>query len=213
MESGVSDGIQSRLGEFIGVGKEDLPQLRIINPSETMLKYNYEGAVSGLSSEAVGKFVSDFKAGTLQPHLKSDPIPENSTVDGLTVVVGKSFDSIVKDATKDVLMKYYAPWCGHCKALAPTWDDLAKDVMDIDDLVIAKMDSTTNEVADVEIRGFPTLKFYPKDNKAGVDYSGDRDLEAFKDFLSKNSSAYKAARGDSPEAVKSDSGAAASEEL
>ena len=95
MESGVSDGIQSRLGEFIGVGKEDLPQLRIINPSETMLKYNYEGAVSGLSSEAVGKFVSDFKAGTLQPHLKSDPIPENSTVDGLTVVVGKSFDSIV----------------------------------------------------------------------------------------------------------------------
>ena len=98
-----------------------------------------------------------------------------------------------------MLVKYYAPWCGHCKALAPTWDTLGDDVKDIEDLVIAKFDATANEVAGLEIRGYPTLKYYPKDNKAGVDYAGDRELDDFKKWLSENSSAYQAARASQPE--------------
>ena len=208
--SGVSDGIQSRLGEFIGVEKGDLPQLRIIKPAESMLKYQFEGSVADLTAESVGKFLDDFKADKLQPHLKSEDIPENATTDGLTVIVGKSWEDVVKDASKDVLVKYYAPWCGHCKSLAPVWDELAKDTADIEDLVIAKFDATANEVADLDIRGFPTLKFYPKDNKAGMDYSGDRDLAAFKSYLEEHSSAYKAAKPATPEGG---AGEGATEEL
>lgn len=44
------------------------------------------------------------------------------------VVVAKTFDEIVNDPTKDVLIEFYAPWCGHCKALAPKYDELAKKV-------------------------------------------------------------------------------------
>jgi len=61
-----------------------------------------------------------------------------------------------------VFVKYYAPWCGHCKKLAPIWDDLAKELSDVKGLVIGKFDATANEVDGVEIRGYPTLKFYPK---------------------------------------------------
>ena len=120
-----------------------------------------------MNVENISKFIGDFKAGKLEPFLKSQEVPDPQTVDGLTIVVGKSFDSIVNDSTKDVLVKYYAPWCGHCKALAPVWDDLAKDVEGIEDLVIAKFDATENEVQGVEIRGYPTLKFYPKGDKSG----------------------------------------------
>ena len=190
--SGVTDGIQSRLGEFLGVTKDQLPTLRLISPSNAMAKYQWEGDISALSTDSVRAFVSDFKDGKLKPHLKSEPVPEPATTEGLTVLVGNNWDEIVNDASKDVLVKYYAPWCGHCKALAPTWDELAKDVEGIEDLVIAKFDATANEVAGLEIRGYPTLKFYPKDNKAGVDYSGDRDLPAFKKWLGENSSAYQA---------------------
>ena len=157
-----------------------------------MLKYQWEGDMAGLAVDGLRTYLDDFRAGKLEPHLKSEPIPEEQGA--LTVLVGKNWESIVKDETKDVLVKYYAPWCGHCKALAPTWDALAEDVKDIDDLVIAKFDATANEVAGLDIRGYPTLKYYPKNDKSGLDYSGDREIEDFKKFLSENSSAYQAAR-------------------
>ena len=177
--SGVSEGIQTRLGEFIGIDKSMMPAIRLLDPQESMLKYLYDGDVSSMTVADISKFVKDFKAGSLEPFLKSEDVPDPQTVDGLTVMVGKSFDSIVNDPTKDVLVKYYAPWCGHCKSLAPIWADLAKDVESIDDLVIAKFDATVNEVKGLEIRGYPTLKFYPKGDKSGLDYNGDRKLEDF----------------------------------
>jgi len=94
------------------------------------------------------------------------------------------------DETKDVLVKYYAPWCGHCKKLAPIWDELANEVADIDDLVIAKFDATTNEAKDIAIKGYPTLTWYPKGNKSGIPYKGGRELDAFKGYLSSKSTAY-----------------------
>ena len=44
------------------------------------------------------------------------------------VVVGKNFDEIVNDESKDVLIEFYAPWCGHCKALAPKYEELGEKV-------------------------------------------------------------------------------------
>lgn len=90
---------------------------------------------------------------------------------------------------------YYAPWCGHCKLLKPKWEELGEHVKELDDLVIAKMDFTTNEVAEVLIRGYPTLRWYPKDNKKGVEYSDGRDMEDFKNFFEKNSASYAAKFG------------------
>jgi len=192
VRSGASEGIQTKLAEFVGVTKDMLPTLRLIQPTEEGIKkFRYDEKLSDLSVENLGQWVEEFRSGKLSPFLKSEEIPE--TQEGAVhVVVGKSFEQVVMDPTKDVLVKYYAPWCGHCKKLAPIWDELAQHYADVNDLVIAKFDATTNEVDGVDIRSYPTLRFYSKDNKAGVDYSEGRELEDFKVWLDENSSAAKA---------------------
>jgi len=92
------------------------------------------------------------------------------------------------DETKDVLVEYYAPWCGHCKALAPIYEALAEKLSIVDNLLIAKMDATANEADGVNIKGFPTIKFYPANNKTPVDFEGNRDEEGILSFLREKSS-------------------------
>jgi protein disulfide-isomerase A1 len=185
--SGTEQGIQQRLSEFVGVDGTNAPTIRLLHPGEDMKKFVYSGSLDTLSVHAIKNYVDEFKAGNLRPHLKSEAEPE--TQGPLTILVGTNFDSIVNDASKDVLVKYYAPWCGHCKSLAPVWEELANSHADNEDLVIAKFDATANEVEGLSIRGYPTLRFYPKDNKQGYEYEGDRDIEAFQTWLQEHSSA------------------------
>lgn len=78
---------------------------------------------------------------SVKPDYKSEDVPTGDDAkDGdVVVVVGKTFDDIVLDASKDVLLEAYAPWCGHCKQLAPTYRKLAKRFRDVDSVVIAKV--------------------------------------------------------------------------
>lgn len=190
--SGVEEGIQSRLGEFIGVTPDMLPTVRILSPEQGMKKFAFEEDVNSLSLASIQKFVDDFKAGNLSPFLKSEPIPETQE-SAVHVVVGKNFQDVVINSEDEVLMKFYAPWCGHCKALAPAWEEVAEELKEVAGLKIAKFDATANEADGVEIQGYPTLKFYKKGNKnSPAAYEGGRSKEEIIEWLSKNSEAYKA---------------------
>jgi thiol-disulfide isomerase/thioredoxin len=87
---------------------------------------------------------------------------------------------------------YYAPWCGHCKALKPTWVQLSDHVQNTD-VVIAKIDMTKNKLEAPEVKGFPTIYFYPAGAEPEVYEANGRALQDLKDFLVKNSSAYRSA--------------------
>jgi protein disulfide isomerase family A protein 3 len=87
-------------------------------------KFKMEGEYSVDSLE---KFARDLASGSLEAYMKSEPVPESND-EPVKVVVGKNFDAIVNDESKDVLIEFYAPWCGHCKTLAPKYDELATKV-------------------------------------------------------------------------------------
>jgi len=119
--------------------------MRIMEPTEdNVRKFKFDGDVEKMTVDDITKFVADFNDGKLTPFQKSEAIPEDNS-GPVKVVVGHSFEDIVLDSTKDVLVKYYAPWCGHCQKLAPHWEELGTHVKDVSDIVIAKYDATLNE--------------------------------------------------------------------
>ncbi|KAI9888547.1 MAG: protein disulfide-isomerase precursor [Vezdaea aestivalis] len=142
-----------------------------------------------ITAKSIGAFVDDFVAGNVKPSIKSEPIPEKQEGD-VKVIVAHNYEEIVMDADKDVLVEFYAPWCGHCKALAPKYEELASLYQNNpeykDKIVIAKVDATLNDVPD-EIQGFPTIKLYPAGGKdSPVDYQGSRTVEDLIVFIKEN---------------------------
>lgn len=137
--------------------------------------------------ESLRDWAAGVKSGKYKYVPKSEPIPESNN-GPVKVLVGKNWDEIVNDATKNVFVEFYAPWCGHCKTLAPKYEVLGERFANSNDVIIAKIDGTANDVeSHVEVRGFPTLVLYTKDGKtAPISYNGDRDADAMEKWINAN---------------------------
>jgi len=170
-----------RILEFFAIKDEELPTFRAIKLGEDMAKFKPEN--DAIEPANVKSFVAEFLEGKLKQHLMSDEIPEDWDKEGVKVLVGKNFHDVAMNAEKDVLVEFYAPWCGHCKQLTPIWDSLGEKYKDHESIVIAKMDSTANELEEVKVQGFATIKLFKKGTNEIVDYNGDRTEEGFTKFL------------------------------
>lgn len=128
-----------------------------------------------------------YATGKIKPRLKSQPLPKKQK-GPLAVVVGNNFEKIVMDTKKDVLIEFYAPWCGHCKSFEPQYKEMAKSLKSEKNLVLAKMDATANDSpSEYAVEGFPTIYFAPANNKHNpVKYSGNRDRDDLIKFMKDN---------------------------
>jgi len=178
---------EERVMSYFGFKSEDLPKTVIADMSSegAMKKYMYEG--KDHKAADLAKFEADFFEGALSPTLKSEEDKPSNMKGPVKVITGKSFEKTVVDGNKDVLLEFYAPWCGHCKALAPKWDELGEKFEDVDSVMIAKMDATANEIdhPDINVRGFPTIFYIPAGGKP-VQYDGGREVDDFVKYLQKH---------------------------
>lgn len=102
-------------------------------------------------------------------------------------LIPKNFDKVVYESGKPALVEFFAPWCGHCKKLAPIYEELATAFGAAGDKVsIANVDADEHKSLGKRfgIQGFPTLKWFDgKKDSEPIDYQGGRDLESLSKFI------------------------------
>lgn len=99
------------------------------------------------------------------------------------VLTAETFEDTTNDGSV-VFTKFFAPWCGHCKRLAPTWKELAEAYKDSKTIKIAHVDCTVDRdvCTGADIKGYPTLKVFHKGEEVKA-YRGARELDALKSFI------------------------------
>lgn len=166
--------------QYFGLRGDQVPLIIIqTSDGQKYLKPNAE-------PDHIAPWVKEYKDGNLQPFKKSEPIPEAND-EPVKVVVGDSLEDIVFKSGKNVLIEFYAPWCGHCKKLAPILDEVAISFENDADVIIAKLDATANDIPSgvFDVKGYPTLYFISASGNT-LQYNEGRTKEDMIDFIQKN---------------------------
>ncbi|KVI08228.1 disulfide isomerase [Cynara cardunculus var. scolymus] len=167
--------------QFFGLTEDQAPVLVVQNNKG--LKF----INPNVEIDQIAPWLKSYVDGKLKPSIKSEAIPETND-EPVKVVVAKSLRDMVLDSKKNVLLEIYAPWCGHCKKLAPILDEVAVSFEKDADVVVAKLDGTKNDVPSdiIEVRGYPTLYFKSASGSKYVAYEGDRSKEDIIEFIQNN---------------------------
>nr|XP_023657071.1 protein disulfide-isomerase A3-like isoform X1 [Paramormyrops kingsleyae] len=176
---------QDQLEEEFGVEPSELGELPLVT-IKTREGNKYIMQEFTRDGKALERFLEDYFAGRVKRYIKSERPPETNS-GSVKVIVAETFQEIVNDPAKDVLVEFYAPWCGHCKNLEPKYAELGERLSGDHNIVVAKMDATANDVPpSYDVQGFPTIYFSPAGKKdSPIRYEGGRDVEDFLNFLKK----------------------------
>ncbi|KAG8071020.1 hypothetical protein GUJ93_ZPchr0006g41161 [Zizania palustris] len=164
--------------QYFGLKDSDVPLLFILAPKSKYIKPTVE-------PDQILPWLKEYTDGALAPYVKSEPVPEVND-QPVKTVVADSLRDVVFNSGKNVLLEFYAPRCGHCQKLAPILDEVAVSLKDDEDVVIAKMDGTANDIpSEFAVEGYPSMHFYSSGGNL-LSYDGGRTAKEIVGFITKN---------------------------
>ncbi|CAM0951636.1 unnamed protein product [Alopecurus aequalis] len=93
-----------------------------------------------------------------------------------------NFDELVIKSKDLWIVEFFAPWCGHCKKLAPEWKRAAKNLKGQVKLGHVDCDSDKSLMSKYKVEGFPTILVFGADKESPVPYQGARAASAIESF-------------------------------
>uniref|UniRef100_A0A9J8BCN5 protein disulfide-isomerase n=1 Tax=Cyprinus carpio carpio TaxID=630221 RepID=A0A9J8BCN5_CYPCA len=154
----VSEPRNGRVMEYFRVRSEEVPQIRMVNLSNHV---QYQLPSDRFDTQTLLEFCLKYLDGKAKPKLQSESIPENWDTQPVKELVGMNFEIVAFNHNKNVIVLFYAPWSSESRALFPLWEELAEHFRENEDVVVAKIDVTANDV-NIHLREkYPSIKLFP----------------------------------------------------
>uniref|UniRef100_A0A673A5T0 Zgc:136472 n=1 Tax=Sphaeramia orbicularis TaxID=375764 RepID=A0A673A5T0_9TELE len=154
----VDEPRNGRLMEYFRVRDFEAPLIRIVNLTDHV---TYHLPSDSLDIETISKFCQSYLEGKAQPKMQSEPIPEGWDTKPVKQLVGMTLEKVAFNPDKTVFVLFYLPYSKESRALFPLWEELAEAFKDQENVVIARMDASANDINMSVQRSYPSLCLFP----------------------------------------------------
>ncbi|XP_029948773.1 protein disulfide-isomerase [Salarias fasciatus] len=177
----VAEPRNGRIMEYFLVRDFEAPLIRIVNLTDHV---TYHLPSETLDEDTIRRFSQSYLEGRAKPKMKSEPIPEGWEEKPVKELVGATLEEVAFHPNKTVFVLFYLPYSKASLALLPLWEDLAEAFTERDDVVIARIDASANEVNVSVQRAYPSLCLFPAlYAERVVIYTGEKNLEDLVKFV------------------------------
>ncbi|VDN50674.1 unnamed protein product [Dracunculus medinensis] len=174
--------------EYLGIIAEEIPTILFIKIQNGLIKYKFSW--NEITKANIVSFTESCLNGNEIAFLKTEEIADDWDRKPLKILVGKNFENVVFDKMKTSFVFFYAPWCSACQAVMAEIEKLAEFYHSNDEIMIAKIDSTENEVHGLPIFDVPTIALFVRGSRKPIYYTEDeRTAKKFSEFIISNTKA------------------------
>ncbi|XP_054460673.1 protein disulfide-isomerase [Anoplopoma fimbria] len=179
----VDEPRNGRLMEYFRVRDFEAPLIRLVNLTDHV---TYHLPSDTLDVQTIKTFCQSYLEGKAKPKMQSEPIPEGWDQPPVKQLVGMTLEKVGFNPNKTVFVLFYLPYSAESRDLFPLWEELAEALKEREDVVIARIDASANDINMSMQGGYPSLCLFPAlYAERVVVYTGKRKVKDLMKFVDK----------------------------